>query len=164
MLTLRTLLILLLLQVACCAVVSAQTWKIGVLVPLSGASAEKGEAITRSARLFVDEYNRNHQDSDIRLDLMIRDDFDDAEKARAAAAEMTRDPSVLGVMGHYHATPALATAPVFNEAGMPFLSPWVSNDDMLAANRSAFTVNVTDSDQGAYLATYLKEVLKKDKV
>ncbi len=155
---------LLLLQMLLCTAVSAQTYKIGVLVPLSGSSAEKGMAITQAARLFIDEYNRTHRGSDIQLDLMIRDDFDDAEKARAAAIEMVSDPSLLAVMGHYHATPALATASVFNEAGMPFLSPWVSSNEMLAINQSAFTVNVTDSDQGAYMATYLKEVLKKDNV
>ena len=143
---------------------SAQTYKIGILAPLSGPSADKGIAIRNSAQLFIDDYHRNHPDNGIHLELMIRDDHDDAEQAVVAAREMAADPGIMAVMGHYHATPALATAKVFNEAGVPFLSPWVSSTEMLAINRAAFTVNVTDADQASYMATYVSKVLGKDNV
>lgn len=150
------------LQIFFCGIASGETYKIGVLVPLSGPSADKGTSIRNAAQLFVDDYNRAKSDDTIRLELMIRDDFDDAEKARAAASEMVADKSVMAVIGHYHAKPALATAQIFNDAGVPFLSPWVSSTEMLDINQSAFTINATDTDQGAYLAVYAKEILKKD--
>lgn len=84
---------------------SAQTYKIGILAPLSGPSADKGIAIRNSAQLFIDDYHRNHPDNGIHLELMIRDDHDDAEQAVVAAREMAADPGIMAVMGHYHATP-----------------------------------------------------------
>lgn len=139
-------------------------YKIGLLVPLSGPSAEKGTSISNAAQLFVDDYNRTHADGNIHLELMIRDDHDDAELARTAASEMVRDAALMAVIGHYHAGPALATATVFNEAGVPFLSPWVSSNEMLDLNQSAFTINASETDQGEYMATYVKEIMKRDQV
>jgi ABC-type branched-subunit amino acid transport system substrate-binding protein len=104
-----------------CNMVRAETYKIGVLAPLSGSSAEKGVSIRNAAQLFIDNYNKANKDKDIHIELMVRDDFDDPQKARTAAEEMVTDKSLLAVIGHYHASPALATAKVFNEAGLPFL-------------------------------------------
>ncbi|MBF0273199.1 MAG: ABC transporter substrate-binding protein [Magnetococcales bacterium] len=142
----------------------AKTFKIGVLAPLTGHSAEKGIPIQRAAELFVEQYNQSSGRDGDKLELLVRDDFDDPEKATAVANELVKDEALLAVMGHYYPATALATAKVFNAAKIPFLSPYVTGEELLEANQSAFALNVTEEEQGAFLAVYTKEVLKKDNI
>ncbi|KIL97605.1 Branched-chain amino acid ABC transporter amino acid-binding protein [Paramagnetospirillum magnetotacticum MS-1] len=142
----------------------AKTYKIGVLVPLTGPSAEKGIPLKNAAELFVEQFNAAPESEGNRLELVVRDDFDDPDKARAAAAEMVKDESLLAVVGHYYPGVALATGKIFADAKIPFLSPNVSSPAAFADNKWAFTLNMPDSVQGAFLAVYIKEVLKKDNI
>lgn len=142
----------------------AKTYKIGVLVPLTGPSAEKGIPLKNAAELFVEQFNAAPDSGGNRLELVVRDDFDDADKARAAAAEMVKDVSLLAVVGHYYPGVALATGKIFADAKIPFLSPNVSSPAAFADNKWAFTLNMPDTVQGEFLAVYIKEVLKKDNI
>lgn len=142
----------------------AKSYKVGVLVPLTGAAAEKGLPLRNAAELFAERFNAAAGSGGDKLELVVRDDFDDPEKARAAAAEMVRDNDLIAVVGHYSPTVALATGKVFADARIPFLSPNVSSPQALGGNGWMFTLNVPDDVQGSFLAVYLKEVLKKDNV
>lgn len=144
--------------------VEAKTFKIGVLVPLTGPAAEKGIPLKNAAELFVEQFNTAPEAGGNRLELVVRDDFDDPEKARAAAAEMVKDESLLAVVGHYYPATAMATGKIFADAKIPFLSPNVSSPAAFAGNKWMFALNLPDDVQGAFLAVYIKEVLKKDNV
>ncbi|MBF0460102.1 MAG: ABC transporter substrate-binding protein [Magnetococcales bacterium] len=143
-------------------VAMADTFRIGVLVPLSGDKAEKGVPIKNAVALFAERFN--DQATGSKLELVVKDDFDDPDKARAAAIELVKDPSLLAVVGHYYPDAAMATAKVFSDAHVPFISPNVSNPEVFRGNPWAFTANIPDDAQGAFIATYIKEVLKKDNV
>jgi ABC-type branched-subunit amino acid transport system substrate-binding protein len=140
----------------------AKTHKIGVLAPLSGPKAEKGVPMKNAAALFAEQFNA--QGTGDRVELVVRDDFDDPDKARAAAAEMVKDEALLAVIGHYYPDAAAATAKVFADAKVPMISPNVGNPAVFSGNPWAFAANVTDDAQGAFIAVYIKEVLKKDNV
>ena len=158
----RAFLASLLILFSCAAV--AKNYRIGVLVPLSGPAAEKGIPLKNAVALFVEQFNASSAANGPRLEIVVRDDFDDPGKATAVAAEMVKDDSLLAVIGHYYPATALATAKVFADAKIPFLSPNVSNPAVLDANKWMFTVNFSDEDQGSFMAVYIKEVLKKNNV
>jgi len=142
----------------------AKTYRIGILVPLTGPSAEKGIPLKNAAELFVEQFNASEEAGGNRLELVVRDDFDDPEKARAAAVEMVKDEALLAVVGHYYPRTAAATASVFADAKIPFISPNVSSPAVLGGNKWMFSANFADDVQGAFIAVYIKEVLKKDNV
>lgn len=142
----------------------AKTYKVGVLVPLTGPATEKGVPLKNAAELFVDQFNKSAEANGNRLELVVRDDFDDPEKARAAAAEMVKDEGLIAVVGHYYPGVALATGKIFADAKIPFLSPNVSSPAAFAGNKWMFTLNLPDTVQGEFLAVYIKEVLKKDNI
>ncbi len=158
----RTLLALVLILFS--SALFAKTYRIGVLVPLTGPKAEKGIPLKNAVELFVAQFNTSKAANGTKLELVVRDDYDDPEKAQAVAAEMVRDDALLAVIGHYYPTTALATAKVFADARIPFLSPNVSNPAVLGANQWMFSVNLQDDVQGSFMAVYIKEVLKKDNV
>ncbi len=140
----------------------AQTYRIGLLVPLTGARADKGIPLKNAAELFVAQFNAANRDT--QLELVIRDDHHNPEKAVAAARELVKDPALLAVIGHYYTDIALATAKVFSDAHIPFISPNVSNRQLTDSNPWMFMMNLSDDLQGSFMAVYIKEVLKKDQV
>ena len=144
--------------------VEAKTFKIGVLVPLTGLAAEKGIPLKNAAQLFVEQFNAGPDSGGNRLELVVRDDFDDPEKARAAAAELVKDTSLLAVIGHYYPATAIATGKIFADAKIPFISPNVSSPAAFAGNPWMFSLSLPDDVQGQFIAVYIKEVLKKDNV
>lgn len=142
----------------------AKTYRIGVLVPLTGAKAEKGIPLKNAVELFVEQFNAVSTGEGMKLETVVRDDFDDPVKAAAVASEMVKDESLIAVIGHYYPATAMATAKIFGDAKIPFLSPNVSGPDFLASSPWMFTMNLADERQGAFMAVYIKEVLKKDNV
>ncbi len=140
----------------------AKTYRIGLLLPLSGEKAEKGLPLKQSAELFVAQFNQIN--SEIQLELVVRDDFGDPEKAPSVAADMVKDPELLAVIGHYDTSVALATAKVFADAKIPMLSPNVSTPALMASSPWIFMLNLPDNVQGSFMAVYIKEVLKKDNI
>ncbi|WP_161539665.1 ABC transporter substrate-binding protein [Paramagnetospirillum kuznetsovii] len=156
--------LLALLAVLFTAEAEAKTYKVGVLVPLTGPSADKGIPLKNAAELFAEQFNTGADASGNKIELVVRDDFDDPEKAKAAAAELVKDESLIAVIGHYYPGVALATGKIFADAKIPFLSPNVSSPAAFSGNKWMFAMNMPDSVQGAFLATYIKEVLKKDNV
>ena len=140
----------------------AQTYRVGLIAPLTGAKADRGVALKNAAQLFVAQYNA--QRPAVELELVVRDDYSDPEKAPAVAAEMVKDPRLLAVIGHYDTKVALATAKVFAEAHIPYLSPNVSSTHLAGENKWAFVLNLSDEIQGSFMAVYAKEVLKRNNV
>ncbi len=155
--------ILLLLSASLFAsVAAAQTYRIGVLVPLSGSKADKGIPMKNAIELFATKFNATSNDT--QLELVFKDDFDDPQKAVAAAKELVQDKSLLAVIGHYYPTTALATAKVFADAKIPFISPNVSTPDFTQSSPWMFSMNVPDDVQGCFIAVYIKEILKQDNI
>ena len=87
----RTLIALVLLL--CSSTLVAKTYRVGVLVPLTGPHAEKGIPMKNAAELFVAQFNASRGADGAKLELVVKDDYDDPEKARTAATEMVRDES-----------------------------------------------------------------------
>lgn len=158
----RIVIICVLIFVSCATF--AKTYRIGVLVPLSGSKAEKGIPLKNAVTLFVDQFNAANVGRGVKLETVVRDDFDDPAKAAAAATEMVKDDALLAVIGHYYPATAMATAKIFGDAKIAVLSPNVSGPTFLASNPWMFALNLADERQGAFMAVYVKEVLKKDNI
>ena len=152
----------LLVFVSCATV--AKTYRIGVLVPLTGSKAEKGIPLKNAVELFVEQFNAANVGRGVKLETVVRDDFDDPVKAAAAATELVKDDALLAVIGHYYPATAMATAKIFGDAKIPLVSPNVSGPTFLASNPWMFALNLADERQGAFMAVYVKEVLKKDNI
>jgi ABC-type branched-subunit amino acid transport system substrate-binding protein len=143
----------------------ASTYKVGVLMPLSGKSADRGVAMKNAIDLFVQGYNQSSKENGgIKLELVVKDDEDDVEKAKIVATELVKDESIIAVIGGYYPEATKAAARIISDAKIPFVTPFASAQDIQEVNNYAFALNVTDGQLGAYLAVYIKGVLKKDNV
>lgn len=156
---------LVMLLVALCPY-SAQAgeYRVGLLMPLSGSKSNKGIPMKNAVELFVERFNAAGGLRGNKIRLVVKDDFDEPDRARAAAKELVQDPQLLAVIGHYYSATALGAVQVYDQAQIPCLSPNVSAPEVISASRYMFTTNFQDDVQGGFMAVYLKEVMKKDNV
>jgi len=102
------------------ATASAQeTVKIGFIGPLSGGNAQQGLSARNGFQLAIDQANK--AGLPFKLEAVILDDAANPQTGVAAALKLTNDPQVLAATGHWNSGVALATIPVFQRAGVPFI-------------------------------------------
>jgi branched-chain amino acid transport system substrate-binding protein len=85
----------------------------------------------------------------------------DPATAQAAATRFL-DDGVAFVIGHFSASAALAAAPIYEQARIPFFAPGTSHPDLTARDyRFVFRVCGRDDDQAAMLGAVVKRMAGK---
>ncbi len=141
------------------------TLVVGLVAPLSGELASVGLGMKNSAALAVDQANERCAVPGYRLALRSEDDGADPATGAAAARTLAADPSLIGVLGPFNSSVALAVQPVLGDAGIVEISP---GNTATALTRGTNAVNAplrqyqtyfrtvaTDAVQGPLAATYL---------
>ncbi|WP_445395320.1 bifunctional serine/threonine-protein kinase/ABC transporter substrate-binding protein [Streptomyces sp. LE64] len=98
-----------------------RNWTIGVHADLTGPGAAAGRAQERGVRLAVDRFNAR-DGQPFRLAVKVLDDRGDAGRSARVAAEFTRDPDVLAVIGPTGDAATGAALPGYDEAALPVLT------------------------------------------
>ncbi len=116
------LLVLPLLLTACSPlVVRVNVIKIGLVAPFEGRYRYIGYDAIYAARLAVQEINLAGGVAGWRIDLVAYDDRGSPEMARNAARNLTVDPDVIAVIGHYRQESTAAAQPIYAAASMPLI-------------------------------------------
>ena len=117
---------------------------VGLLVPLSGLYARFGAATRIGAEMAVERINAEGGIKALggaKLNLIVLDCGDTAEKAKSAAQQMVSDyPNMVAVSGSYLSTLTLATSEVTERAHLPMLT--LSYSDVLTSR--GFQVHLPD--------------------
>lgn len=110
--------------------------KFGVFLPLTGENAENGKQIKDGLELAADQYNQ--ADHKFTIELEIRDDRGEPKTATNIAREFAEDDDIIGAIGSFTSTAAMAAAPVFEQAGIPQLAPTSSHPKFTTMSKYAF--------------------------
>lgn len=142
---------------------SAIVVKIGHAAPLTGAIAHLGKDNENGARLAVEEVNQKGLEiagKKIRLELLAEDDAGDPKAGTSVAQKMV-DAKVVAVVGHLNSGVTIPASKIYNEAGIPQISPASTNPEYTQQHfNTAFRVVATDAQQGPALANYVSHKLK----
>ena len=132
------------------------SFKVGVIGPLTGDAAIYGTCVANSAQIAVDEINA--LGGDIQFELMTEDDVNDAETSVNAYNALMDDGMQL-LVGTVTTQPALSVVPLAYEDRVFTITPSASGDDVIAINDndSVFQICFTDSNQGSRSAQYIDE-------
>ncbi|MFJ6525571.1 ABC transporter substrate-binding protein [Streptomyces longwoodensis] len=124
----------------------------------TGPGAPRSPEIARGVRFHVDQVNSTGGMGGHPVRLLLYDDQADPDGARRTAQRIARDDRVALVIGNTNSPTALAAAPVYAAAHLPFITPTATAD---AVTRSpwAFRATYTNSYQGSYIAAYARQVL-----
>jgi branched-chain amino acid transport system substrate-binding protein len=130
---------------------------------LTGSAANLGINIKDGAALAVDQYNAKHPNC--KASLKEFDSEGSPDKAPGLARQLVTDKSVVGIIGPAFSGESEAADPIFEQAGIPLITPSATRPSLSTKGWKVFHRAVAnDSAQGPAAANYIKNVLKASKV
>ncbi|MBL0946161.1 MAG: branched-chain amino acid ABC transporter substrate-binding protein [Hydrogenophaga sp.] len=141
--------------------------KIGHVGPTSGAIAHLGKDNENGARMAIEELNAaglSIGGAKAKFELLAEDDAADPKQGTAAAQKLV-DAKVNGVIGHLNSGTTIPASQLYNDAGIPQISPSATNPKYTRQGfAGAFRVVADDVHLGGTLGKYAIETLKAKNV
>lgn len=138
-----------------------ETVKIGVVMTLSGPSANRGQDLLNGAQLAVDEINASAfkvNGKTIKFEVVVRDDKGDNETARKVAQELA-DQHVHAVLAHTNSPQLQAALPVYVAHDMLLMSTTTQRTLIDQAGGRLFRLVPNDRVQARALASFATQQL-----
>jgi branched-chain amino acid transport system substrate-binding protein len=139
-----------------------QIVKIGHVAPLSGQVAHLGKDNENGARMAVDVLNTKNLrigGKKIKFVLLAEDDAATPQQGTAAAQKLV-DAKVNGVIGHLNSGTTIPASKIYNDAGIPQISPSATNPKYTQQGfKGAFRVVANDGQLGGALGRYAANTL-----
>ena len=129
---------------------------IGVSGPLTGGSAQYGNAVVNAAKLAVEEINANGGVNGTKLKLVSADDEADSGEKAVSAYNSLKDQGMQIFLGTVTSGSCLAVIDKTADDNMFQITPSASADAVIA-NDNCFQICFTNSNQGARSAQYIAE-------
>ena len=150
------------LVLAASANAQEQIVKIGHVGPLSGQIAHLGKDNENGARMAVDVLNTKNfriGGKKIKFVLLGEDDAATPQQGTAAAQKLV-DAKVNGVIGHLNSGTTIPASKIYNDAGIPQISPSATNPKYTQQGfKGAFRVVANDGQLGGALGRYAASTL-----
>jgi len=149
---------------AASAPVAAQTVvKIGHVAPLTGSIAHLGKDNELGGKLAVEELNARKVTiggKQVTFELLSEDDAADPKQGTAAAQKLV-DAGVVGVVGHLNSGTSIPASRIYNDAGIPQISPSSTAPKYTQQGfKTTFRVVANDGQLGGTLGRYALKELK----
>jgi branched-chain amino acid transport system substrate-binding protein len=136
---------------------------IGIAGPLSGGSANLGKDSEEGAQLAVEEINKTGLLIDgkkVTLKLLSEDDAGDPRTATQVAQKLV-DGHVAAIVGHINSGCSIPASKIYNDAGIPEVSPASSNPTYTAQGfKTAYRLIASDAQQAPAIADFAQKTLK----
>ena len=131
--------------------------KIGQVSPLTGPQAHLGKDNDNGARLAIEEANAKGLmigGAKVKFELVSEDDQADPKTGTIVAQKLV-DGKVAGVIGHLNSGTTIPASKIYNDAGIPQISPSATNPKYTEQGyKGAFRVMANDVQQGKVLGEY----------
>ncbi len=133
------------------------TIKVAYVGPMTGPYAAFGTDISRGAELAVVE---NSSVEGFDFELVVEDTQGSEEQGAAVANKLAADPDVVAVAGHTFSGSTLAAVPIYQEAGIPMMSPSTTLASFTEMGTDVYNrVAFSDAIQSVLAAAYLYDEL-----
>ena len=137
--------------------------KIGHVGPLSGPIAHLGKDNENGARLAIEELNAKGvviAGKKVKLELIAEDDASDPKQGTAVAQKLV-DAKVKGVIGHLNSGTTIPASKIYNDDGIPQISPSATNPKYTRQGfNTTFRVVADDVQLGGVLGQYAVKQMK----
>jgi branched-chain amino acid transport system substrate-binding protein len=140
-----------------------QVVKIGHVGPISGSLAHFGKDNENGAKMAIDDLNAKGitiGGKKVKFELQAEDDGADPKQGTSAAQKLV-DAKVNGVIGHLNSGTTIPASKIYNDAGIPQISPSATNPKYTQQGfKTAFRVVANDGQLGGTLGRYAVQMLK----
>ena len=142
---------------------SACGYKLAYFGALTGSSANLGVNIEQGFELAVQQYNTKKGSDCIQIAKF--DSQGDPAVAPGVARQLVADKKIIGIVGPPFSGESEAADPIFEEAGIPTVTPAATRVSLSANGWKVFHRAVANDDaQGPAAANYIKDTMKAAKV
>jgi branched-chain amino acid transport system substrate-binding protein len=139
---------------------SAEVLKVGVVSPITGATATFGQENVNGIKLA---YEKLKKAGGKKFELVIEDDKSDAIESTNATRKLINIDKISAMIGEPTSSLALASAPIVQEAKIPFITPTATNIKVTQVGDYISRACFTDDFQGVVMAKFAVNTLKKKK-
>ena len=138
-------------------------YKLAFFGALTGSAANLGVNIEQGFELAINQYNEKKGSTCIEVAKF--DSQGAAEVAPGVARSLVADKKILGIVGPPFSGESEAADPIFEEAGIPTITPSATRVSLSSKGWKVFHRAVANDDaQGPAAAAYIKDVMKAEKV
>jgi branched-chain amino acid transport system substrate-binding protein len=141
--------------------------RIGHVGPTSGPAAHLGKDNVNGARLAIADLNARAMrigGKPVKFELVAEDDAADPKQGVQAAQKLC-DQKVNGVVGHLTSGSTIPASKVYNDCGIPHISPVATNPRLTQQGyKTTFRLLANDNVTGAGLASLAADSLKISRV
>ncbi|MDI6775339.1 MAG: ABC transporter substrate-binding protein [Verrucomicrobiota bacterium] len=135
--------------------------KLGVSLPLSGALAAYGKTTLDGARMRVEEANQAGGVNGAAIKLLVEDNLNDVNATVNAYNKLAGSDDVVAVIGPITSSRALDVRRQAAKLKVAVVSPTATNDKVTRDNDYMFRACFNDSFQGAVIANFIIQSVKK---
>ncbi|MCD2493227.1 ABC transporter substrate-binding protein [Lacrimispora sp. NSJ-141] len=128
------------------------TVKIALYGPLTGNNAQYGLTYQATLNALCEKVNSEGGINGRNVEVVVYDDKNDPKEALNVANLIVSDPEVVAVIGSQTSSPTLAAAPVFEEAGIPMITPQASHVDITPTGDHIFSISCLATFEGGVIA------------
>ncbi len=131
-----------------------RTTYVAVVMADNLLSQNSGQEAILAAQWAAENWNSNFATSEQQVEIVPFFDDGDPEKAVQVAQQIVADGRFVAVIGHAYSSTSDAAAPVYQEAGMPAITPFATADSVTRDRPWYFRTVFDNAEQGTGMATY----------
>lgn len=144
---------------------AADTIKIGVAGPMTGANATFGEQVWTGVSAYINEVNAAGGIDGKQVELVKGDDACEPKQAVAVANRLVDQDEVQAVVGHFCSSSTIPASEIYNDNGILTVTP--SSTNPIVTDRGYETMFRTcgrDDQQAVVAGSFILDTLKLDKI
>lgn len=144
---------------------AADTIKIGVAGPMTGANATFGEQVWTGVSAYIKNVNEAGGIDGKKVELVKGDDACEPKQAVAVANRFVDQDKVQALVGHFCSSSTIPASEIYNDAGILMVTP--SSTNPIVTDRDLETVFRTcgrDDQQAVVAGSFILDTLKIDKI
>lgn len=133
--------------------------RIGLLMSMTGDTANFGISSSNAIRMAAEETNSTGGINGKQIELLLQDDRSDATEAANIATRFVSQDGVHAIIGEVGSSRTLAAAPIAQNAKIPMLTPSSTNPDVTRKGNYIFRSCFIDTVQGPAMAQFAAKSL-----
>lgn len=137
--------------------------KIGIILPLTGTSADAGANIKRGLELASKDINDDLVRKN-KIQLIYEDDKYDSNESMNAINKLINIDNVKYVIGPYGSSQVLAVSPIAQKNGIILIAPSAQSNEIGQVGEYVFHLNSTTKQEVAFWAPYLAKKVGENKL
>lgn len=142
----------------------AEELVIGLAGPMTGDSAKYGQDLKKGVDLAIEELNSAGGIKGAKIKLLVGDSKFVPKDAANVASMFASDSSVLAVVGPVSTPECMASAPIYERAGVTMITPVATHPDIPKQGKYIFRTSTTQAIEGPYLADFAITHLKAKRI